>query len=201
MVAGVTTVAAYGLLIGLAVVVSVVVTVPGLRRWARLPPGPPAPVSELSTNLGLLLTASLISQALANAGPVVVQLADPDDPAAAGRFLAAFIVARAPLFLFASVQAALLPRLSTLAALGDLRGFGDVLRRILVVVAGVGAAGVLGSLVVGPEAVRLLFGSDYALPRADMALLALGAGVFMVATVLAQACVALGRHASAVMGG
>jgi O-antigen/teichoic acid export membrane protein len=196
--AGITVVLVYGIVLGLAVVVALVATVPALR--GELPPGPRAPASELSTNLGLLLTASLLSQAVANAGPVVVQLADPDDAAAAGRFLAAFVVARVPLFLFASVQAALLPRLTTLAAQGELTGFRRALRRILVVVVGVGAVGVLGSLTVGPEAVRLFFGDDFALARTEMALLALGAGLFMVATVLAQACLALGRHASTVIG-
>ena len=198
VVAGVTAVLPYGLLLGLAVAVALVATVPALR--GKLPPGPRAPASELSTNLGLLLTASLLSQAVANAGPVVVQLADSDDAAAAGRFLAAFVVARVPLFLFASVQVALLPRLTTLAAQGELTGFDRALRRILTVVVGIGAVGVIGSLTVGPEAVLLFFGEDFTLARTEMALLALGAGLFMVATVLAQACLALGRHASMVVG-
>lgn len=195
---GVSTVLPYGLLLGLAVLVAMLATVPGLR--GALPPGPRAPVSEISVNLGLLLGASLLSQAVANAGPVVVQLSDPDDAAAAGRFLAAFVVARVPLFLFASVQAALLPRLAALVAQGDLPGFAGALRRILVVVSGVGIVGVLGALAVGPEVVRLLFGDDFALPRDQMTLLGVGAGLFMVATVLGQACVALGRHASTVVG-
>ncbi|MCW2716026.1 MAG: hypothetical protein JWN88_3073 [Frankiales bacterium] len=199
LLASVATVLPYGLLLGGAVAAGVLLTLPRIRGWST--DGPPASVRELSSNLALLLTASLLSQAIANAGPVVVRIfAAESEKAAAGQFLAGFVVARVPLFLFASVQAALLPRLSSLAATGRKREFRTALLRIVAVVTVVGAAGVAAALAVGPELLRLFFGPDFALGRTDMALLALGSAFFMQAAVLGQALVALGRHAGAAAG-
>lgn len=105
---GVRNTGAYGLLLGGALIASVVLTVPRPRTLAA--PGPSAPWGELSGSLGWLLASALASQALANAGPVAVRLlAGPGEQGAAGALLAGLVLARLPLFLFAAVQATLLP--------------------------------------------------------------------------------------------
>lgn len=198
VLAGVATVLPYGLLLGLAVLLAVGLTGPTLR--GTLTSGHAASGRELSSNLVLLLTASLLSQAIANAGPVVVRVAADGEQALAGQFLAGFVIARVPMFLFASVQAALLPQLSALAAAGHFRLFRRALGRILLVVSSVGVVGLVGAAAVGPQVLRAFFGPGFDLGRTDMALLALGSGLFMLAVVLAQAHVALGRHRSAAAG-
>ncbi len=60
------------------------------------------------------------------------------------------LLARIPLFLFQAVQAALLPRLSRLAARGEIEEFRAGLRRLIVVVIAVGVVGIAGSFLLGP---------------------------------------------------
>lgn len=199
VLAGVTTVLAYGLLLGLATAVAVAVTAGGLRGVRSA--GPPASGRELSQNLGLLLAGSVLAQALVNLGPVLVQLLAPaSDSGAAGRFLAASVLTRVPLLLFAAVQAALLPRLSALAAQGRAAEFRSALLRIVLLVGALGLAGALVLAAAGPELVRLLFGSGFALSRGQLGLLALGSAIYMVAMVLSQAHIALERHGTAALG-
>ena len=83
--------------------------------------------------------------ALVNAGPIAVELlatAAEDDEA--GRFLACLVIARVPLFLFQAVQAALLPRLSALASEGRTEELRQGLARLLEVLGGLAAVGVVG---------------------------------------------------------
>ena len=60
------------------------------------------------------------------------------------QFAYGVLLARIPLFMFQAVQAALLPRLSRLAATGELDEFRAGLRRLLMVVLAVGVVGTLG---------------------------------------------------------
>ena len=70
------------------------------------------------------------------------------------------LLARIPLFMFQAVQAALLPRLSRLAAKGELDEFRAGLRRLLIVVLAVGVVGTLGALVLGPFVIELVYDAD-----------------------------------------
>lgn len=190
----------YGLLIGAAPLVAVAVTVlPGPPLAA---PGPDTPWREVSGALGFLLVGSVLSQLLVNAGPIAVKLlaAGGQETALAGRFLAALVIARVPLFLFAAVQAALLPRLAGLAEAGRPGDFGAGVRRLVTAVAVIAAAGTLGAVAVGPEVVGLLFGSDYVLGRVDMAYLAAASGVYMVAVVVGHGLIAVKAYARAAAG-
>ena len=199
VLAGVTAVTAYGLLLGGATLAGVLLTARGLRGLRR--PGPPAAGRELSRHLGLLLAGSVLAQALINLGPVLVALlAPPDQQGAAGRFLAGSVLTRVPLLLFASVQAALLPRLSALAAQNRDAEFRAVLLRTALLVGAAGGAGVVVLTAAGPELVRLLFGSGFDLGRTELGLLALGSALYMVAVVVSQAHIALERHASGAVG-
>jgi O-antigen/teichoic acid export membrane protein len=150
--------------------------------------------------LGWLLAGSVLAQSLANAGPVAVKLlADDSERAVAGRFLAALIVARVPMFLFTAVLAPALPRLARMAAAGDRRGFDTGLRRLLGLVTALGGAGTVAALVAGPTVVRTLFGADFELPAHDLATLAVACAAYLFAMTLAQALIAVSGHGRVAM--
>ena len=192
-VAGASVAGPYGVALGVAPIVAVFIALWGQHGLTS--PGPEAPWDELTTSLGALLAGSLFAFGLAN-GPVVAVnlLATDAESDRAGRFFAGLIFARIPLFLFQAVQAALLPKLSGLAASGRLPEFLAGLRRLLVLVVAIGLAGTAGALLLGPWAVRLLFGGEFDLGRRTITLLAAGTGAYIVALSLAQALIALGRQ-------
>ena len=77
----------------------------------------------MTPNLGWLLLGSVMA-ALLNAGPLATPIvADPQRGCRVTRFGYGVILARVPLFMFQAVQAALLPRLSRLAARGNMVEF------------------------------------------------------------------------------
>lgn len=191
-VAGVRSVGAFGLVLGLPCLVALGVTV-GCRRQL-LRSGPPAPWDELSTALGWLLAGWLSAQLLAYAGVLAVKVLAAD-VVAGGRFLNALIVARIPLFFFQAVLAALLPRLAGEVAAGRIAELRHHLGQLLVGTAVVVAVATLGYWALGPLAVGLLFGRGYEVGHLDMALLALAIGLYMLALGVAQALLALGGHA------
>lgn len=199
----------FALLIPLALGASVLVSLrPSLLRAATVPagqatgqtdpiatpPGGPTPDhGDLGITLAWLVVGAALSQTLVNAATVLVKVLGRDDAAAAGHLLAGLMVARLPLFMFAAVQAALLPGLSALVALG----LAVALRRRVLLLC-LGISGVMAVAVVviglaGPWAVRLLFGPTFDLSGAVLAALAAGTGLYMVAVVLANAVMAVGR--------
>ncbi len=157
--------------------------------------GPPPEWSPLLSSLGFLLLTSFLSAITLNIGTVAVEILATDAEAdRAGVFLSGLVIARVPLFLFQAVQAILLPRLSRLAAAGDMRGFHDDVRRLMLAMAGLTTLAVAGSAALGPIAVELLFGSDFALLSSrDMGLLTLASMLMMCALSINQAQLAL-RH-------
>lgn len=197
--AGVTNVLAFGAVMVVAPVVSVVLTTP--RPAALVRPGPPVAWHVAAGALATLVAASTLSQVLANAGPVIVALlASPDEAAAAGRFTAALVIARVPLFLFAAVQAVLLPGLAGMVGAGNALGFRRRVRVVGLLTGAVGLLGTLGVWAVGPELVLLLFGEDFGADRAVITLIAGSGAAFMLAQVGAQALLALGGERSVTVG-
>jgi O-antigen/teichoic acid export membrane protein len=196
---GVTDVRPYAAVLALSPVLAVLVTT--LRPRGLVVHGPPQQVSRAAAALATLVVASVLSQVLANVGPVIVQLlASAEEAAAAGRFTSALVIARVPLFLFAAVQAVLLPGLAALASAGESAGFR---RRLRLVVTGTGAIGGLGTLAVlavGPELVRALFGPGFVVDREVITLIAASGALFMLAQVAAQALLALGADRTVVLG-
>ncbi len=191
--AHVATAGPYGLALGIAPLASVGVGL-ALARGV-FSKGPVTSWGELGGAIGHLLAASVFAQLLVNIGPLAVRLlASEQEAGAAGRFLAVLVVARAPLFLFLAVQAALLPKLSGLASRGRLDEFQMGLRRLVLALVVVGAAGTAGAFVVGPTIVRVLFGPAYALGSRDFATLAGGTIAYMVALAYAQGLIALRGH-------
>lgn len=199
LLADVTVPAAYAWLLAAAPFISLLVTLPLLAGLVQ--PGPPARYADVTANLGWLLGAALAAQALANLGTVAVSaLALPGQQAAAGHFMAGLTLTRAPLLLFAAIQAVLLPALVRLLAAGDREAFLHQLRRVLIVTGGVGAAGVAGSWLLGPQVLGLLFGAGFDLPRADLTLLAASTALYMVALVFQPAVIALSDHRGNAIG-
>ncbi|SVE26692.1 uncharacterized protein METZ01_LOCUS479546, partial [marine metagenome] len=162
---------AYGLAIGLAPFIGIGVAMAGQRGLRA--PGPPAPMGDLSRALGALLVASVATAMVLNVSPLAVEaLAGSGEGREPGRFLNALLVARIPLFFFQAIQASLLPQLSRLAGADRYRELLRVLRRLLVAVGSLGVVVVVVAAVAGPWAVEFAFGSEYAVTKRDMVLLA-----------------------------
>ncbi|UDY35564.1 lipopolysaccharide biosynthesis protein [Dermatobacter hominis] len=151
------------------------------------------PWGRLSASMGFLLLTSFLSALAINIGTVAIEvIGSRVDADKAGIFLSGLVIARIPLFLFQAIQAIVLPRLSRLAALGDLTGFRSDLRRLNVAMAACTGIAVVGAAALGPLAVRILFGEEFALLGArDMALLTLASMLMTAALTLNQAQIAL----------
>jgi len=192
--------AAYGVVLVVAPVLAVLVTTPR-RRSALVAPGPEVERRQVVRAMVVLLVASISSQLLANAGPLIVEvLATPADQDLAGQFLAALVIARVPVFLFAAVQAVLLPGLAALVAAGQVRAF--VTRLVLVtgLTAAIAGAGVLVMWWLGADLVTLLFGSAFGIGQDVIVLIAVSGALFMLAQLAAQALLALGGELWVVAG-
>jgi len=199
-VVGVSATGPYGFAVALAPLVGVIVVYS--RGNLRTAPGPEATWKEVTPNLGWLLLGSVFGAALLNAGPIAITLLVGDneaDKALATQFAYAVLLARIPLFMFQAVQAALLPRLSRLAAKGELDEFQSGLKRLLLVVLGIGIVGTVGALLLGPFVIDVVFGADDITGR-TLAILALGSAFYMVALALAQAVIALKGHELVAVG-
>ncbi len=193
-VIGVSSPGAYGFALALAPFVAVGLALRGQRRL--LTPGPPAPYSELSSALGLLLVGSLLAQALGYASIIGALIVAPDgseDELSA--LLLGMFLARIPLLLFQAVQAALLPKLAGLAGAGRHNDFRSGLLKLCVIVISIGIIGVIAGATLGPWAGELLFGPKFTLGGRDLALLTAGTGIFILALTLAQALIALKEYA------
>ena len=122
------------------------------RRDLRTDPGPPAEWSEVTPNLGWLLLGSVFAAGLVNAGPIAVDLLAGrrlERPGHAVRLRrAARPRAAVPLPGRAGGAAAAARRVSPRS--GELTEFRQGFRKLMMVVIGVGAAGVIGSAVLGP---------------------------------------------------
>ena len=198
--AGVENILAYGLSLAIPPVIASAVSLWG--QHGLLLPGPPAPWRELSTNIGYLFLGSVLAQALGYAaflGAIVLANTSAERTAVAS-FLVGFFLARIPILLFQAVQAALLPKLAGLVGSGRHADFRSGLRMLVLVVAGIGVVGVIGGYTVGPWVGGVLFGDKFTLGHRDLALLAAGSGLFILALTLAQALIALMGHARAAFG-
>jgi O-antigen/teichoic acid export membrane protein len=208
-VVGVHSAAAYGWLFALAPWVAVAVSVAGLRPGSpqSTPDGSVAtsPVATLPANAGrarplvapllLLLASTLAAQLLIGAGPVTAQLfAGAADKARAGAFLAALVVVRLPVILFAAIQPSLLPAMASHVAAGRKAAFTSVLGKVLIAMCFLGVVTVVGTSALGPWGLTVLFGPDYVLPSSVFLLMGLSVGLYMVSGVLGQAILALGEH-------
>ena len=195
--AGAGTPGLYGLALALPPLVAIAVSLRG--QHDLLTPGPPAPYSELSGALGLLLVGSVLAQLLSYASFLGVSiLASDSEKASVGKFITGLFIARIPILLFQAVQAALLPKLAGLAGAGRHDDFRSGMRKLVMIVVGLGVVGTVGGLTLGPFAGKLLFGEEkFILDHRDLALLAAGSGGFILALTLAQGLIALKGYGQA----
>lgn len=203
---GVQLTAAYGLVIaGSAVTAAVLATsIAGVsRRSQPVRPGRPRPadVSASPTPVGfvpdalVLVLAAACMQTLLNSGTLVARgFAGPAQVALAGQLLAFLTVVRLPVFLFQSLQATYLNRLAGGVQRGDRVAVRRLLTLLASVVGGVAALMVAGAATVGPWAVRVLFGAEYAVPRNGAVLVAVSVAAYLLASVANDASVAMGAH-------
>jgi O-antigen/teichoic acid export membrane protein len=183
---------AYGLVLTAAPLVSAICTArPTLRGLGS---GSPIPWPVMWRGFGMLIGSSLLAQTVVNVAVIDVDLLAPGRPAVVGALLAAMVLARVPIFLFASLQAALLPGLASAAAAGDFWQFRWLLRQASAVVAALGLAGGVLAAVIGPRLGPILFGVQHVLHWSDFALLGFGTACYLLALVLGQGAIALSQH-------
>ena len=188
----------YGLALVLPPFGAIAIALRGQRNLVV--PGPAAPYSELSTALGWLLLGSVLAQLLGYASFLAANaLAEgqaQEDLVA--KFITGMFVARIPILLFQAVQAALLPKLAGLAGEGRHGDFASGMRKLVLIVIGLGVIGVVAAGTIGPTVGEILFGEDkWILGNRDLALLAAGSGFFILALTLAQGLIALRGYAGA----
>jgi O-antigen/teichoic acid export membrane protein len=189
---GVHSAVGYGAILIIAPLLSVLVTAPAVR--GQLTRGSALAWPVLARGVGPLMISTLLAQLVVNVGVINVKLLAPEDTALAGALLSALVLARVPVFIFASMQAALLPGLSTLVAAGQRAQFRRLLVRacglVLVPCAVVG----LPAIFLGPWAIETLFDAPAVLGDWDFALLIAGTTGYLLALVLGQGVLALNRH-------
>jgi O-antigen/teichoic acid export membrane protein len=164
--------------------------------------GAPVRLGPLAASVGLLAGASSLTLLVVNLGPVVLTSrlgTTHADAELAASFVSLFLLARIPLFLFAPVQAFLLPALTAAAERDDLAMVRRQVRTALLAVAAVGGPGVLAAGLLGPWASRVLFSAPLELSRLVAGLLGVSTVAMMVAQILQPALVALGRNRAAML--
>jgi O-antigen/teichoic acid export membrane protein len=190
--AGIHSAAAFGLILTVAPLLSAALTLGPLLAGLR--PGPALPWRATSGRLGMLIATMLLAQCIINVAVISARLLSPGDPAVVGALLAALVLARVPLFVFTSLQTALLPGLAGAIAAGDQRRFRLLLGRGCTTVVILGVAVGLPAAIAGPWLIQVLFGARPVLGHASFAWLAFGTLCYMLALVLGQGAMALTRH-------
>jgi O-antigen/teichoic acid export membrane protein len=183
---------AYGLILTAAPLFSAACTARPTLTGLR--PGSLIPWPVMCRGIGMLIGSSLLAQAVVNVAVIDLDLLAPGRPAVVGALLAAMVLVRVPIFVFTSLQAALLPGLAGAAAAGDFRRFRWLLGQAAAAVVALGLAGGVLATVFGPWLGPSLFGVQHVLHWSDFALLATGTACYMLALVLGQGAIALNRH-------
>ena len=153
-------------------------------------------VGEVRRAVTPLLLGSLCAQLLVNGPPVLIPALATSEAeiTRAGQFIAAFTLARVPLFLVVPLQAALLPILTSLLHSGDRSALRRVMLHITLGLAALGLAALVLGYFVGPPLVGLIFGESYVLGGRDVALLAVGVAAHIGLVLVTQVLVATVRH-------
>ena len=141
-----------------------------------------------------VLLVMLGEQTFLNAGPLVVKATESgaEGAALAGFTFNVLLIARAPLQLFQSIQAPILPHLTKMRAKGAADEFTQTIRVTLIAIGGFAATAAIALLAIGPWAMDLLFGSDVDYDRFGLSLIAIGMGLYLAAATLNQAALARG---------
>ena len=143
-----------------------------------------------------LLVGSVCAQLLLNGLPVLVvaQASEGPQTAAAGVFVAAFTLAKAPLSMVVPLQSAVVPTLTRLIADGRRHEVRVLLVKGVAALVGVALVGVPLAWWIGPPVVALILGADYAISGLDLAVILCGVLAHIGLVVITQVHVARGRH-------
>jgi O-antigen/teichoic acid export membrane protein len=156
----------------------------------------PATTSGLTRAMLPLLVGSVCAQLLLNGLPVLVvaQAAGGSEIAAAGVFVAAFTLARAPLSMVVPLQSAVVPTVTRLLAGGRRREVLVILAKGVAALVALAAVAVPLAWWVGPPIVSLIFGDEYAIRGLDLAIIICGVLAHIGLVVVTQVHVARGHH-------
>jgi O-antigen/teichoic acid export membrane protein len=167
-----------------------------VARRAGGHPGAAMSTRSFTRAVAPLLAGSLAAQALLNGVPVLVSAAaSAAQQVDAGRFQAAFLLARIPLFVAVPLQTAILPSLTRMFASNREHRALSVIGRIIGVLLAVGALGVAVAVTIGPWLVELVFGREYQVARFDLATMVVGVTAHIGLIIVTQALVAAALHA------
>lgn len=125
----------------------------------------------------------LASQGVWNIAPVIVTSRLADEPATAAGFVTAAVILRAPVLLFPTIQALLLPAFTELSSNGNNTALRRTVRPLTLIIAGAGAMWVLLAVFVVPFVAHLVFTATVTPPAWIMALLAASTAVGAVAQI------------------
>ena len=143
---------------------------------------------------------AIADQVLVNGGPLLVMLGGGDDVGkVAGLVFAATMLVRIPVFVFQGLATSLLPNLTRLHAASERALFRRAVLRAAGGLAGCAVLIVVTVSLIGPEAMQLVYGSEYEVGRLELALLGVGVGCYLATSTFSQALLALdsGRIAAA----
>lgn len=189
-VAGVHSAFAFAAVLTVAPLLAVLATIGPVFQGSRQ--GPPAHWRDLIEHLGLLVGSTLLAQLLVNIAVISTKLISTDNDALVAALLSALVLARVPLFVFGAFQVSLLAGLSSAAAEGDTQGYRQLLLRAVSATGGLGVAGGIGAVALGPALLPAVFGAPDVLNAIDFAWLSLGTTLYMLAMVLGQALLTSG---------
>ncbi len=165
-------------------------------RWLR-----DRPTDAGRASLAPLVATTVASQLLGNAGPLAIAvLAGRTDPATTGSFVSVITVGRIPLFLYAAVQAVLLPTLSGLVARGARAELLRTLRTTLLATTAVGVLGVAGIAVLGRWALHVVYGPAFTVAWLDLVLVAVSGAAYMLALATGHTLLAFRRDPLVLLG-
>lgn len=181
----------FGFAFALGTVLAAAITVGGIRSGNE---GPAVRLHQMGRGVALLACASGLNLLVANLAPVVLTSRLLEDPRTAASFVSVFVLARIPLFVFAPIQAFLLPSLTAVVERGERIQTQTRIRKATTAVAVVGLLGAACIAVLGPPAAQIFFAAPVRVPMPVAGLLGLSTVMMMVTQVLQPALVALGNH-------
>jgi O-antigen/teichoic acid export membrane protein len=139
--------------------------------------------------------ASLIAaadQLLVNGSPLLVTI-EGGAARTAGIVFAATMLVRVPVYVFQGLASSILPNLARLQAIEDDHRFRRAVLQAVGMLLAFGVLVVAFAGLAGPEAMRLVYGPDFAVGRGDLLLLGTGVAFYLGATTFSQALLALDR--------
>lgn len=137
-------------------------------------------------------------QIVVNSSPVLVVLAG-GTAATAGVVFAATMLVRIPVYVFQGVAASILPNLTRLHATDDAQAFRAAVWRTVAILIGIAGLLAVGAMVIGPHALRIVYGPEFQAGWAALGLLGVGVGLYLAASTVSQALLAQDRGPAAAL--